>query len=73
MDSFCFQTVGHDVIAAYAECLGLPLIRQELRGTAVNQVCSHSPRRCCMTSSAATTARVTASLVGLGLRRDVRR
>jgi len=38
MDSFCFQTVGHDVIAAYSECLGLPLIRQELRGTAVNQV-----------------------------------
>ena len=37
MDSFCFQTVGHDVIEAYAQCLGLPLVRQELKGTALNQ------------------------------------
>ena len=37
MDSFCFQTVGHDVIEGYAECLGVPLIRQEIRGLAVNQ------------------------------------
>jgi len=37
MDSFCFQTVGHDVIMAYAECLEIPLVRQEISGKAVNQ------------------------------------
>eukprot|EP00698_Gefionella_okellyi_P018341 TRINITY_DN5488_c0_g1_i1.p1 TRINITY_DN5488_c0_g1~~TRINITY_DN5488_c0_g1_i1.p1 ORF type:complete len:614 (-),score=150.96 TRINITY_DN5488_c0_g1_i1:641-2482(-) len=32
-----YQTVGHDVIDAYAACVGVPLFRRELRGTAVTQ------------------------------------
>lgn len=27
LDSFMFQTVGHNVIDAYSECMGLPLFR----------------------------------------------
>ena len=30
LDSYCFQTVGHTVIAAYAECMGVPLHRSAI-------------------------------------------
>ncbi|KAJ1342048.1 hypothetical protein BSLG_003365 [Batrachochytrium salamandrivorans] len=30
LDSYMFQTVGHDVITHYAECMELPLFRQDL-------------------------------------------
>jgi len=30
MDSYMFQTVGHDAIEWVAACFGLPLIRREL-------------------------------------------
>lgn len=32
-----YQTVGHEVIDAYAECMGLPLFRAEIKGTSVDQ------------------------------------
>ena len=30
LDSYCFQTVGHTVIAAYAQCMGVPLHRRAI-------------------------------------------
>ncbi|KAI8929456.1 hypothetical protein BC831DRAFT_289832 [Entophlyctis helioformis] len=30
LDSYMFQTVGHDVLDLYTECMGLPLFRQDL-------------------------------------------
>ncbi|KAJ3336759.1 hypothetical protein HDU91_001660 [Kappamyces sp. JEL0680] len=34
-DSWMFQSVGHDVLPLIAECVGLPLYRQPLRGSAL--------------------------------------
>lgn len=31
LDSFMFQTVGHDIVAYYDRCTGLPLFRQPIR------------------------------------------
>ncbi|KAK0280604.1 hypothetical protein LTS00_013033 [Friedmanniomyces endolithicus] len=36
-DSFMYQTIGHAVIPLFERALGLPLYRQEIAGTAVNQ------------------------------------
>ena len=38
LDSYTFQTVGHEVIELLAKALELPLFRVRLNGTAVNQV-----------------------------------
>ena len=35
MNSFMYQTVGHQVIPWYADALGLPLYRREIQGSAV--------------------------------------
>lgn len=37
LDSYMYQTVGYKVIPLYEEALGLPLYRQEIAGSAVNQ------------------------------------
>lgn len=37
LDSFMFQTVGHDAIDLYGECTGLPLYRGDIHGTSKNQ------------------------------------
>lgn len=37
MDSYMYQTVGHDAIHYYAECMDLPLYRREIQGTPLNQ------------------------------------
>lgn len=37
IDSFMYQTAGHAVIPLYSEALGLPLYRQEILGSALNQ------------------------------------
>ncbi|KAJ9088841.1 diphthine--ammonia ligase [Entomophthora muscae] len=37
MDSYMYQTVGHDVILSYADCMGLPLFRQAIDGSPLNQ------------------------------------
>ncbi|KIW71981.1 hypothetical protein PV04_00206 [Phialophora macrospora] len=35
LNSFMYQTVGHSVIPLYSECLGTPLYRREITGSAV--------------------------------------
>ncbi|KAF9574069.1 ATP binding domain 4 [Mortierella alpina] len=37
LDSYMYQTVGHDVIHLYRDCLELPLYRQEIKGTPIEQ------------------------------------
>ncbi|KAF7721509.1 hypothetical protein EC973_004535 [Apophysomyces ossiformis] len=37
LDSFMYQTVGHDAIQFYAECMDLPLYRREIHGQPVHQ------------------------------------
>ncbi|XP_063364886.1 uncharacterized protein LOC134653450 [Cydia amplana] len=37
LDSYMYQTVGHQSIDLYAEAMGLPLYREVISGTAVNQ------------------------------------
>lgn len=37
LDSFMYQTVGHEAIHAYSEAMELPLFRREIKGTPVNQ------------------------------------
>lgn len=42
-DSFMYQTIGHAVIPLYEKALGLPLYRQEINGSAVNQSKTYGP------------------------------
>lgn len=35
LDSFMYQTVGHDAIHFYAECMDVPLYRREILGSSV--------------------------------------
>ncbi len=35
LDSFCFQTVGHQVVRAVADAMGVPLVRRAFAGRAV--------------------------------------
>ena len=37
INSFMYQSAGSSVIPAYEECLGAPLLRQEIKGKAVSQ------------------------------------
>ncbi|KMS93440.1 hypothetical protein BVRB_031460, partial [Beta vulgaris subsp. vulgaris] len=37
LDSYCFQTVGHNVVPALSECMDLPMYRRPIQGTAVCQ------------------------------------
>lgn len=41
LDSWMFQTVGHQLVEAYAACTGLPLLRRHISGASCNTV-----RRC---------------------------
>lgn len=59
-DSFMYQTIGHAVIPLYEKALGLPLYRQEINGSAVNQSKTYGP-----TPSEAEKADETESLVPL--------
>ncbi|TKA22444.1 hypothetical protein B0A50_07987 [Salinomyces thailandicus] len=43
IDSYMYQTVGHAIIPLYEQALGLPLYRQEILGSAVNQRRSYGP------------------------------
>lgn len=38
LDSYMFQTVGHQIISMYAECMGVPLFRRRIQGASVQQV-----------------------------------
>ncbi|KAL1352375.1 hypothetical protein HN51_016365 [Arachis hypogaea] len=37
LDSYMYQTVGHQIIVSYAECMGLPLFRRRIRGSTRHQ------------------------------------
>ncbi|MED6148802.1 hypothetical protein PIB30_118274 [Stylosanthes scabra] len=37
LDSYMYQTVGHQIIVSYAECMGLPLFRKRIRGSTRHQ------------------------------------
>ncbi|MCJ1368070.1 hypothetical protein MMC16_007209 [Acarospora aff. strigata] len=43
LNSYMYQTVGHSIIPLYAEALGLPLYRQEIKGTAINADKNYAP------------------------------
>ena len=34
IDSWMYQTVGHEVLSGYATCMGVPLFRKRIHGTA---------------------------------------
>lgn len=38
LDSYMYQTVGHQLVEAYAACTGLPLYRRRIAGAALSQV-----------------------------------
>lgn len=42
IDSFMFQTVGHNIINHYGECLGVPVYRQAIHGGSKNQELEYS-------------------------------
>ncbi|XP_020211998.1 diphthine--ammonia ligase isoform X2 [Cajanus cajan] len=37
LDSYMYQTVGHQIIVSYAECMGLPLFRRRIQGSSRHQ------------------------------------
>lgn len=43
LDSYMYQTVGHQSIEHYSECMGLPLFRGEITGTSVDTGESYVP------------------------------
>ena len=46
LDSYMYQTVGHQNIRALAHCLGLPLLRQPLHGGSKNLDLHYTPTEC---------------------------
>lgn len=45
MDSYMYQTVGHQGIDLYAEAMGLPLYREMISGEAVDQGRDYKPTK----------------------------
>ena len=43
MDSFMYQTVGHDAIDMYSDAMGLPLYREFIRGSSLQQGSDYLP------------------------------
>lgn len=44
LDSWMYQTVGHQLVAAYASATGLPLLRRRIFGSSKHMVCApHDP------------------------------
>ena len=43
IDSYMYQTVGHDGISMYSEAMGLPLFRRYIQGSAVRLEKEYSP------------------------------
>lgn len=41
LDSYMYQTVGHQIIVSYAECMGLPLFRRRIHGSTRHQKLSY--------------------------------
>lgn len=38
LDSYMYQTVGHQLVASYAQCTNLPLFRRHIKGSSSNAV-----------------------------------
>ncbi|SPO36938.1 uncharacterized protein PSFLO_02409 [Pseudozyma flocculosa] len=45
LDSYMYQTVGHDAVHLVAAAMDLPLYRHQISGTAVNQAAEYGSRR----------------------------
>ena len=45
LDSFMFQTVGHDGIHLYAEAMGLPLYQATTNGVSVSRGMTYDPKK----------------------------
>ena len=45
LDSFCFQTVGHNVVTAIGDAMELPLVRRQFSGVAVVKELHYSPNK----------------------------
>ncbi len=43
LDSYMFQTVGHEVIELYQQCLDVPLFRSEISGTSLSTTSDYVP------------------------------
>lgn len=43
LDSYMYQTVGHDAIDLYSGCMGIPLFRREIKGSSVSQGADYRP------------------------------
>ncbi|KAL5770554.1 hypothetical protein ACOSP7_014708 [Xanthoceras sorbifolium] len=41
LDSYMYQTVGHQIVVSYAECMGLPLFRRRIQGSTRHQKLSY--------------------------------
>lgn len=41
LDSYMYQTVGHQIVVSYAECMGLPLFRRRIQGSTRHQNLSY--------------------------------
>ncbi|XP_071724831.1 diphthine--ammonia ligase [Rutidosis leptorrhynchoides] len=41
LDSYMYQTVGHQIIVSIAECMGLPLFRRRIKGSSRHQELSY--------------------------------
>mmetsp|Transcript_35745 Transcript_35745/g.79546 ORF Transcript_35745/g.79546 Transcript_35745/m.79546 type:complete len:894 (+) Transcript_35745:147-2828(+) len=42
LDSYMYQTVGHQVVQAYSACMGLPLFRRQIKGTSARKDLSYT-------------------------------
>ncbi|KAF9609818.1 hypothetical protein IFM89_018672 [Coptis chinensis] len=45
LDSHMYQTVGHQIVVSYAECMGLPLFRRRIHGSTRHQKLSYRMTR----------------------------
>uniref|UniRef100_V5EZ25 Diphthine--ammonia ligase n=1 Tax=Kalmanozyma brasiliensis (strain GHG001) TaxID=1365824 RepID=V5EZ25_KALBG len=54
LDSYMYQTVGHDAVHLVAEAMGLPLYRRIIKGTAVNQRSEYGSRTASSSTSSST-------------------
>nr|GMD59006.1 diphthine--ammonia ligase isoform X1 [Ipomoea batatas] len=42
LDSYMYQTVGHQIVVSYATCMGVPLFRRRIKGSTRNHGLSYS-------------------------------
>lgn len=56
LDSYMYQTVGHDAVHLVAEAMQLPLYRRVIKGTAINQRAEYGLRTTSLSSSIASSS-----------------